>query len=134
MTDTIFTYPAGLKFKTTVPVTLVNNTQKVEEVAPAAGKRWLLLNIKLTNSDDVAREIEIITLDTVDVLSLLWTDAAVGAGAVKNWPDIDYPWHPVILDGTVGDKLRITWAAGGASAGGTDADGLVVQALEIDVD
>ena len=135
--------PLGRIRRNQTTVTLVNNTQLQEVIGTTAGERWVLEFIKLTNPDDVNRRVTIILYGdvalTVELLTLF--DETVNAGAEAVWPrknhadDQDVMWNidygAIILDRV--NALRITWYAGGASAGGADVDGLIVSAVEVRV-
>lgn len=123
-------------------VTLANNTAKTVDTVVPSGKRWLLLSIKVTNPDNVDRVVVINkwkeAAATNKIKTYLSTTVTAG-GAVErhtgftpsstsNQVGIQYP---EILD--EGNLIRASWAAGGASAGATDADGLVIEYLEIDL-
>lgn len=123
-------------------VTLVNNTQKVVDITCPANKRRLILNIKAVNCDDVARNIQIWKFKEAactNLISLLLSVAAVAAADFVNYPNTTTGSSYVNSAGNVpqlleaGNTIRIIWAAGGASTGATDADGLVVEYLEVDV-
>jgi len=122
-------------------ITLVNNTSKTEDVTVPAGKRWRLLGIKITNPDDVQRAISITKYKEAaktNIIRTLVSYATLGAGGEANWPNsrtalinTNELFHEEILD--AGNIISVTWVTGGASTGGTDADGLVVEYLEVDV-
>lgn len=121
-------------------VTLANNTAKTIDTIVPTGERWFLINVKVTNPDDVNRvftcHIYKEAAKTNDVKNLLYVAALTASGGTSNWPNTNgnfggtvEMWAPVVL--SAGNTLSATWAAGGASAGGTDADGLVVEYLRI---
>lgn len=137
MSQFAWTFPAGNIHQEVTSITLVNNTAKTEEVLVPTGKIWLLMFIKMTNSDDVQRTLSCnLWLETAktNLLARMFY-VATGAAGSTYWPggetDIEGEVGTLILVG--GNKLECTWAAGGASTGAVDADGLVMCYLEIDV-
>lgn len=121
-------------------VVLANNTAKNIDTTVPAGKRWRLLNIKVANPDDVARNINILKYLEAAKTHLISTYVhieEIGVAASLNVPSKNHTDErerelitPDIYD--AGNTINVIWAAGGASAGGTDADGLVIEYLEID--
>lgn len=140
MSQFVWTFPGGKLKQPVTSLTLVNNTEKVEDIAVPTGKIWVLLSVKARNPDDVTRDISVRTYKEAaktNQISILTTQTVVPASVVQ-WPNTDpsslyrqIPSVPAELL-AAGNVLEITWAAGGASAGGTDADGLVIAYLEID--
>lgn len=134
-----FIFLGGKKKIDVTSLTLVNNTDKNVKVTVPAGKRWLLINIKITNPDNVIRIGQIAhykeTALTNAVKSLLYKSMA--ANEVLNFPsystDTGVTTQNQLLILDEGETLSFNWYAGGASAGGTDADGIVVEYLEIDL-
>jgi len=122
-------------------VTLVNNVTKTIDVVVPDNKKWILLSFKVTNPDDVARTITAVLYKEAaktNYIKRLMSEAAVGATAIRQWPKETnsstvqrVPTLPAEIV-TEENTLNVVWATGGASAGGTDADGLVVTYLEID--
>lgn len=131
--------PKGYRKKTDVTsITLVNNTAKEELVTVGAGLIWILLGIKAHNIDDVNRVVSIEIYNEAaktSLLEVLDSETVTATTGRLQWPNSTINvtiesnlFHPVIL--TAGQTIRVNWATGGASAGGVDADGLVVQYLE----
>jgi len=137
-----FTFPGGRKVADVTSVTLANNTALTVNKTVGTGKRWLLLSIRLTNPDNVARNCSIIHYKEAaltNVLDYLGYIAGLAAATAYQVPNTttgtstrsDGRTLPKVLD--AGETVSVNWAAGGVSAGGTDADGLVVEYLELDV-
>ena len=139
-----WTFPAGKHEQEVTSVTLVDNTAKTNDITVPTGKRWLLQRIKVTNCDDVTRDITITLYKEaakINVLCKLAFKADVAANAAEEmmWPSFRVDtmnfWYeaarPLIL--SAGNTIEVVWATGGASTGATDADGQVVDYLEIDV-
>jgi hypothetical protein len=132
------TFPGG-NFVTDIDsITLANNTLLNHDIIVPVGKRWVLLSIKAMNPDNVNRDISFNIyneaaatnlakhLDTRTIATtaqMYWPNNGTGGEDRSNIP------HLVIMSG--GQLLRIIFAAGGASAGGTDADGVVITYLEL---
>jgi len=123
-------------------IVLVNATAKTQDTTVGTGKRWLLLGIKAVNGDDVTRNITMSIYKEAaktNLLRNLYYEAAIGAnGGVAQWPNCQiqitnylHNWAPILLE--AGNTISVVWASGGASTGSTDADGLVVEYLEVDV-
>lgn len=123
-----------------VEVVLVNNTAKAIDVEVPDGKIWLLLSIKMVNPDNVTRVIYVSWYKESAKTNLIGTlcYASTTTGGSLTWPNTQEDalhiqcWFPCILKN--GNVLSFNWAAGGVSAGGTDADGLVYTYLEIDIE
>lgn len=126
------------------PVTLANNTTLAVNVTVPPDKRWKLLTMKATNVDNVARSM-VLSIYTEPALTnlvmILAYFGGVGASGRLQWPnvltkadtfyDIYSGWGDVYLE--AGHTLNMVWTAGGASAGGTAADGYVLGYLEWDI-
>ncbi|MFH1327294.1 MAG: hypothetical protein ABIH76_00340 [Candidatus Bathyarchaeota archaeon] len=123
-------------------VTLVNNTAKTEDVTVPQGERWLLLGAKLANPDDVARVVGIDIYKEAAKTNLLRQlfQFSANASTSRQWPSwpsgstsgsCTFQFALVILD--AGNTLKCFWEAGGASAGGVDADGLVIEYLKVEI-
>jgi len=121
-------------------ITLVNNTAKTVNVTVPSGKRWLLLSLKMGQPDNVQRTLTVDKYKEAAKTNFMGplVTVGLGVGILQLWPTNDavhtirnIACNPaeIMHDG---NTLAITWAAGGASAGGTDADGLVYEYLEID--
>lgn len=153
-------YPFFGKLKQEVTsITLANNTEKKQKHTCPTGKRQLILNVKMTNPDNVTREFAVEKWVEAAETSLIkyMVVRDILAGEVLNWPGYPFwdlagtdttaawtatmehgdnqaqalPVFPEILE--EGNTLSCRYKAGGASAGGTDADGLVIELLEVDV-
>jgi len=124
-------------------VTLVNNTAKTIDTTVPTGKKWRLLNIKATNPDDADRNIQ----------AKIWKEAAktnylafLGLAGVSASLAETFHVPNHFMDATnmkylnrkdffldEGNTIEVVWATGGASTGATDADGLIIEVLEIGV-
>ncbi len=122
-------------------VVLVNNTALTIDTTVPVGKRWLLLNIRATNPDNVDRVIDIwkyLEAAKTNAIKRYGRFTAVGTAEYVNIPNSDvdnltdnrFLTTPEVLD--VGNTIYVNWGAGGASAGATDVNGLVIEYLEID--
>lgn len=136
-----WTFPGGKIESNITSIVLANNTSKTTKLTVPTGKIWLLYWISLTNPDDVVRDVIIMLYEETaltNVLTPLFAKAAMDASAAVRyvWPNahvsgyLSNPGYPLILKAD--QTIAVTWAAGGASAGGTDADGLIAQIREID--
>ena len=124
-------------------VTLVNNTQKTVDVTVPQGERWLLLWWNVTNPDDVVRNMTVSLykeLAKTNVLAKLLYKANVAAASVERFGMPHYKPtvaaenltdYPILL--AAGNTISFVWSAGGASAGGTDADGLIYCYLKVEI-
>lgn len=140
MVNSIFTFPGGKHEQSITSLTLGNNTQKTVDTTVPAGERWLVLSIKVTNPDNVNRAVSI-DIYKEAALTNFMRNLAYQADVAPNqrlqWPNFaTEPWHNiqsvwslVILE--TGNTISMKWMAGGASAGGTDADGIVIDYLKM---
>jgi len=130
----------GGKFNQDVSsITLVNNTLLNDDVTVPAGRRWLILGIRAVNDDDVDRVITIWkyleAAATNPICVLMQGTATAGGGSVvfpNSQDSASYPSHLPHLC-KEGNMIRVQWAAGGASAGSVDANGLIMEYLELNV-
>lgn len=133
-----WTFPAGQIHQEVTSLTLVNNTSKTVDVAVPAGKVWMLLGVKITNPDDVNRDCSISLYKEAAKTNLLRILAAdtLAAGATLTYPNSVtgekseqnlYSPHPL----AAGNILSLLWTTGGASTGGTDADGIMLEYQEV---
>lgn len=141
--DLIATMQGGRLIQKVTSVTLVNNVTLNENVSVPAGKMWKLLSVKMMNPDDVARDFYIfkyLEVARTNLIKKLAQGVAIAANAAFYWPnartnaattDRQPLWHDEFL--AEFNTLNFNWSAGGASAGGTDADGLVLEYLEYDM-
>jgi len=138
-----WTFPGGKLKQEVTSVVLVNNTAKTIDTVVPTGKRWLLLGVKLTNIDDVTRDVSVTLYKEAgktNVLATLMFVSALAANgaAILMWPNnyvsttskIEKSSDPILL--VAGNTINVYWATGGASTGATDADGLVIEYLEVD--
>lgn len=138
-----WTFPGGKLKQEVTSVVLVNNTLKVIDTTVPAGKQWKLIGVKALNIDDVDRTVTINVYKEAGKTNLLreLNKGALGANAGEHlhWPsegvstgeaDHTSQWADIPL--VPGNTINVQWAAGGASTGATDADGLVIEYLEID--
>lgn len=141
MSELVWTFPGGKPKQEVTEIVLVNNVEKVVDITVPTGKLWLLLSIKMVNDDDVNRTSTINKYKEAAKTNLITTLVAglviLANGGLMHWPnnyvdamDAKSPFYPELL--VAGNLLSIIWAAGGASAGATDVDGLVIEYLEID--
>ena len=137
-----FTFPGGKLKQEVTSITLVNNVIYIHDETVPTGKLWILLGIKFVNGDNVTRTVTINKYKTASkalLLAKLASEIDLAAnGGVRHWPNLN-------VTGAVrgaatkpaeflaaGNTLEVKWAAGGASAGFVDADGLAIEYLEID--
>jgi len=124
-----------------VSITLVNNVTLNEHVDVPANKRWVILGIRAVNCDDVNRAMAFEVYKEAAGTNLL-RRLTYNTGILANGAALQYPsygtdtgstnhYGPVILQG--GNRITTIFVAGGASTGGTDADGLIVEYLEYDM-
>lgn len=126
----------GLKLNNVTSVVLVNNVTKTIDLTPGAGKRWELLGIRMANIDDVARTCNLSHFaDAGATLNLTEYLESSLTGNPMFWPNGDdlatvyaNKFHKSVIEGV--EIMRAKWTAGGASSGGTDADGLACEVLE----
>lgn len=138
-----YIYPGGILKTIITSVTLVNNVAfQILQTVPA-GRRRILLGVRMVNCDSVARVLRMDLYNEAALTNLIKAleYVSIATTAALQWPDfrsnntapdMSPMDHLVILD--PGHTLALTWAAGGASAGGgPDADGCVVQYLEVPI-
>ena len=144
MTDDVFAwnFPGGRLVQVVRSITLVNNTQKIEDVTVPSGERWLLLGVKMANMDDVDRVVSVEIYKEAAKTNLLrslmyFTCATLKIRQFPSWPSggisgsSTFQYAPVVLE--AGNTLSCIWEAGGASAGVVDVDGLVVEYLKVEI-
>lgn len=134
-----FTFPGGEIKQEVTSITLVNNTTLTANFSVPSNKKWVLLGYKVTNPDDVDRGVTIEVWKeaaATNRLSRIDTATVVASGFLQ------FPYQgatssrrqsgivPAFLL-VAGNTIRFVWGAGGASAGGVDADGVVLEYLEI---
>jgi len=130
--------PAGKLIQEVTSITLVNNTQKTVDTTVPANKIWILKNIIAFNPDDVARTVSFKKYKEAAKTNLIkkYNGRAITTGSII-WPAPanDDVTKAVSEDEILveGNTIEVDWLSGGASAGGTDADGLVIEYLEIGI-
>lgn len=120
-------------------VTLVNTTAKTIDIEVPAGKRWILLCIRAVNGDDVTRQITVKKYKEAAKTNLIASlvDSSVPTlnpthfpnsvtGVFKRREVAASPAEMLVA----GNTVEVFWSDPGASAGSTDADGLVSEYLE----
>lgn len=133
------TFKGGVATASVESITLVNNTAKTDDSTVPDGYYWILQSITAKNPDSVQRTITIkiyTTAAKTQMVAMLCA-AATPAGSWVTVPNqvtavaTLLNFHDLVLP--PGYTIETVWATGGASAGGTAADGLVtfVRALEI---
>lgn len=132
------TFPSGTVKTSVTSITLVNNTAKTQDVTVPTDTKWIIETIRAVNPDDVARFINVEiwreSAKTVRIATL--TGLSTGALGAIQFPNNDdltasISNSPFVLVLGAGMTISVTWSAGGASAGGTDADGLVILYREL---
>jgi len=132
-----WTFPAGQIQQVVTSITLVNNTAKTVDTAVPAGKVWLLRSVKVCNPDDVARNTTGHIYKEAGKTNVVqqFFGAAQAATTCYHYPGSSgvagAGQEPIVLTG--GNVISVVWGSGGASAGGTDADGLVIEYQEVAV-
>lgn len=115
---------------------LVNNAAKTRTLTVPANKRWLLAGVgHLLNGDDVTRNCKAEVFDESDkFICNLLRNQAITAAAIVHIPNMEendeqarvvFPFF--LYEGWY---VKITWAAGGASAGGTATSALPILEIE----
>lgn len=136
-----WTFQGGKLVQAVTSVTLVNNTALTIDITVPTGKRWILLGIKAVNCDDVSRVIVMTKYkeSAKTNVVVLYGSPSVAAGAMVVWPATTAAstsrWS-ASMPGEIlepGNTITVQWVAGGVSAGATDADGLVIEYLEVDI-
>jgi len=136
-----FIFQGGKKVISVTSITLANNTAKTVDITVPTIKRWLLLSAKMTNPDNVTRNAYMFHYKEstkTNFVKTLTTASNLASGAGLQYPNsetgvINKAPFPQVIILDPNETLVFTWDAGGASAGGTDADGLIVEYMEIDV-
>lgn len=106
-------------------VSLSNNTTKSLILTVPKGKIWRVYAIYMHNGDDVSRNLSVFILNgNNNIVHKLAYASGVGAGVTREMlgyiPSSVSEYGcvpPVIIKG--GNKLKLNWAAGGTSSGGT---------------
>lgn len=135
--DKVFaeTFPSGQVLADVTALTLVNNTSKTVDVLVPTDCLWVLEQIKITNPDNVNRAVTVRLYKEAAKTNLI---AGLGAVTLATTVTLLLPNNTPAADTTVDSNIRgrvlgggftieLGWATGGASAGGTDADGIVVM-------
>lgn len=126
-------FPSGTVDARVTSLTLVNNTLKTLNVSVPTDELWALQTITMTNPDNVDRVCYARLFKEVAKTNMI---TQLMSGTVAAASRLCYPNNAIAEthNNQTGEQLLLgpnmtigfTWAAGGASAGGTDADGLVV--------
>lgn len=141
--DIIHTMLGGRLIQEVTSVTLANNTAYNVYNAVPAGKRRILLSFRVMNPDNVARAVTVSKFKEVartnEIKRVVYVAALGASGGILQWPlgantqsEARESNRPFELYNE-NNVLAIQYAAGGASAGGTDADGIVIEWLEFDM-
>lgn len=131
------TFPSGSVESSIQTVTLVNNTAKTLTYTVTDDTMVVIQTISVTNPDDVARTVTITLWNEsakTNRLAILEQDS-VGASGIMHYPNLETAGggstgfirnagFPLLLK--AGMTIEVVWAAGGASSGGTDADGFAI--------
>ena len=130
----------GVKVDNEADSTLVNNTELTRTITVPTNSLWELEYGSVLNADDVTRVVNYEWDDGADGLGG-WTPGqsatglSLGAGRRDNFPLTVGSGGSATLPGvrqsplSAGDRILITWFAGGASAGGTAKSSAVVREL-----
>ncbi len=120
----------GRKVDNEAASTLGNNTALTRTITVPTSARWKIYGGTALNADSVTRTIDVrITDGTESLFDRLMSGNAL-SGDNQGWPSpeasrlLTQLGEPPPLVG--GDEIEITWAAGGASAGGTARSSAVV--------
>lgn len=104
--------------------TLVSDTANTRVITVPANRRWWLYVVNAKNGDSVTRNVTFEAYNSSgQLIAVLHSATAVGAGGYLAWPNsyssntMSNASAPVPLK--AGDYIKITWATGGVSAGGT---------------
>lgn len=138
--DVIATMLGGRLVQDIQSVTLLNNTTHYQHTSVPANKRWILLGVRAVNGDNVARAMAIEVYDVVartNMLRRLAYHGGILTTAALQWPSYGVDTGTTNHYGLVilgeNNTITATWVAGGASGGSVDADGLVLEYIEIDM-
>lgn len=138
--DLMRTFPGGELKQAVTSIVLVDNVAKTVDTTVPANKMWILITVRLVNGDDVARVCALHKFKESGKTNRIKTYAStsIAAGAALQFPGgVDTATsmknlaQPELF--VEGNTLSAIWAAGGASTGSTDADGLVLEYLELDL-
>lgn len=126
-------FPSGSIEQSVTSITLVNNTAKTQDITVPADERWSVESILAINADNVDRAISVKVFKTASKSILLRYIANVSVTTLQRLmlpnnsaaTTQSYGWQAgMTLE--EGNTIEVIWAAGGASAGSVDADGLVI--------
>lgn len=141
MSQFVWTFPGGKLKQEVTEIVLVNATALTEDILVPTGKIWILLSIRVVNMDDVTRAFTATKYKEAAKTNAIrrLMSVSLATGTLGQWPGAESsatigqgrPTAPgeILVAGNI---LSCVWASGGASAGSTDVDGLVIQYLEID--
>jgi len=128
------TYPSGYIVTSVNAVTVVNNTGKTEKFTVPDDTVWVVDSIRAVNPDDVARDIYIRwwkeSALTNKISNLSYGGAGAGGDIV--FPSVSsigvaYNENPTPIVMGAGETIEVYFSAGGASTGGTLANGVVIH-------
>lgn len=124
------TFPAGQIVASVNSVTLANNTLKSTDYTVPTDTEWEVQSIRVNNPDDVARTVGITLKDSSGNNILVLESTSVAASGTVQVPNnvVDKSKSTAFTKFSLGAGMviNVVWAAGGASSGGTDADGVVI--------
>lgn len=140
MSDMKFVGPGGEPVDNLTSVVLLNNTAKTIDITVPAGKKWMFDFITLGNPDDVLRNVNVLLFKEAAKTNTygFMRSGNIAAGVNVNIGIFIPSTGETRL--TLHSSMRVVypagvtwnfiWSAGGASAGGTQADGLIVYVEE----
>jgi hypothetical protein len=104
--------------------TLINNTLAARTITVPSNRRWWLFWVYSINGDNVTRNMMVEHYNSAgQLINMLFPLSAKTAGLLLCWPHTtsgtNYFAPAEAIPLKAGDYIVITWAAGGASAGGT---------------
>jgi len=105
--------------------TLSSDTTKNLDLTVPSGKIWRVHRVNMLNGDDVSRDVRVQIRDSSgNLIHKVGGPLTLAAGAsgdiipyLKTAPDAEPGAITILVKG--GYNLRLIWAAGGASSGGT---------------
>jgi len=131
------TFKSGTFKAQVTSVVLVNNTQKTINESVPTDTKWLLESIKAVNADNVDRTVTVTLFKEAaktNRIGILYSTTVTPSGHLVVPNNVASSAYLNLFNGYpmgAGYTLEIVWAAGGASAGSTDADGLVIAFREL---
>jgi hypothetical protein len=127
------TFPSGWPIPRSYSDTLVNNTALTKVLTVPAGESWLIRGAFMKNGDNVNRDCSCLFKDAAgNNIGFIIYHAALATLNSAYYPDQtnnDTKVYacPILL--CAGETLTFTWAAGGASAGGTASYGVIGEKI-----